>query len=143
MRKSFKYFSYKRPNGLVRLPMIPIILIGNNDLRFETMALLDSGADSTCITQDIAEVLGLDLSGKKEPMGGITGETKCARSKVLVSINQTRFNYKKNIEVFIIPNQEAMPVIIGREPFFSDFVITFDNYRQEVNLIKNQKQVKY
>lgn len=48
MAISFKYKSVKRPDGtLVKTPSIPILLEGRE--KFETVALLDSGADISAI----------------------------------------------------------------------------------------------
>ena len=64
MTISFKYKIVKRPDGTtVKTPSIPLQLQG--DQSFDTLALVDSGADVSAIPKSIAEILGLDLSGKK------------------------------------------------------------------------------
>jgi hypothetical protein len=41
--------------------MVPITL-SNGDVSFETLALLDSGADASAISREMAEVPGLGIS---------------------------------------------------------------------------------
>ncbi len=63
MTLTFRYKSIKRPNGtLVKIPAIPITLIG--ETKFKTVGLIDSGADLSVIPREVAEVLGLKLSGE-------------------------------------------------------------------------------
>lgn len=64
MTISFRYKTVKRPDGTeVRTPSIPILLEGKE--KFETLALLDSGADISAIPKDVADILGLKLGSKK------------------------------------------------------------------------------
>ena len=65
MTLSFRYKRVKRPDGEVKSPSIPVILSGKAT-KFEFVVLLDSGADISAIPKSVAELLGLDLSGKKE-----------------------------------------------------------------------------
>lgn len=59
----FKYKTIKRPDGTqVKTPSIPLLLNGKENI--QTIALLDSGADISAISKDLAEILGLDISGK-------------------------------------------------------------------------------
>jgi len=63
MTLTFKYKTIKRPdNTETRTPSVPITLIGKS-IRFNTSGLIDSGADISVISKDIAELLGMDLSG--------------------------------------------------------------------------------
>jgi hypothetical protein len=75
MTIAFRYKSISRPDGsLVKTPSIPITLIGKES--FDTIALLDSGADISAIPKSIAELLGLDIKGKSEFAYGIGGKVK-------------------------------------------------------------------
>ena len=69
----FKYKTVKRPDGTeVKTPSIPILLSGKE--KIETIALIDSGADISAISKDLAEILGLDLSGEHNAAYGIGGK---------------------------------------------------------------------
>ncbi|MBI2652411.1 hypothetical protein HYX00_03000 [Candidatus Woesearchaeota archaeon] len=75
MTISFRYKTVKRPDGThVKTPSIPITLIGKES--FDTIALLDSGADISAMPQSIAELLGLNLEGKFTFAYGIGGKAK-------------------------------------------------------------------
>ncbi|MBU0536455.1 MAG: retroviral-like aspartic protease family protein [Nanoarchaeota archaeon] len=66
MTITFRYKTVKRPDGTeVKTPSIPILLSEKEN--FETTALLDSGADISAMPKDLADILGLDLSGKRTP----------------------------------------------------------------------------
>jgi len=76
MKFKYKYIAWKRRDGEVSMPMIPICLRGENGHKtFRTFALLDSGADMTCINKSIAETIELDLTREAEEMGGIGENT--------------------------------------------------------------------
>jgi hypothetical protein len=82
MALSFHYKEVKIPGlPLIKRPMIPIVFSHEGEA-FETMRLLDSGADFTAFTKEIAEVLGLDLSGPREKALGVGGDIETIRSKV-------------------------------------------------------------
>jgi len=58
MTITFRYKSVTRPAGsTVKTPSIPIILSGKET--FETIGLLDSGADLSAMPKSIAELLGI------------------------------------------------------------------------------------
>ena len=87
MTISFRYKSVERPDGtLVKTPSIPILLKGKEV--FETIGLLDSGADVSAMSKDVAEILGLDLRGKKEPAFGIGGKVDSVETKVRISVEK-------------------------------------------------------
>lgn len=81
MTLTFRYKTVKRPDGTeVKTPSIPIILSGKE--KIETLGLLDSGADISAIPKDLAEVLGLDLSGKPTTAFGIGGKVDALNTKI-------------------------------------------------------------
>ena len=97
----FKYKIVKRPDGTtVKTPSIPLQLQG--DQSFDTLALVDSGADVSAIPKSIAEILGLDLSGKKTYAYGIGGKVKSITSKMRVKIDKGHEHYNFQIPVMVI-----------------------------------------
>src|SRR3989338_543882 len=98
MTLSFHYKIVKRPNNTeARTPSIPITLKAKQSL--DVVALLDSGADLSVIPKGIAEILGLDLSGKKSTADGIGGRVECIDSNVLINIKKGHENYQFHIPV--------------------------------------------
>ena len=66
MVMSFRYKSINRPDGSkIKTPSIPVLL--SHKEKFETIALLDSGADFSAIPKGVAEILGISLEGKSNP----------------------------------------------------------------------------
>ena len=133
MTISFKYKIVKRPDGTtVKTPSIPLQLQG--DQSFDTLALVDSGADVSAIPKSIAEILGLDLSGKKTYAYGIGGKVKSITSKMRVKIDKGHEHYNFQIPVMVILDDYDFPILIGRSGFFKKFKITFDHRNEKVIL---------
>lgn len=133
MTISFRYKSIKRPDGTeVRTPSIPILL--SEKEKFETLALLDSGADISAIPLAIAEILGLNLSGKKAPAFGIGGKVDSVESSMRLSLGKEHEQYTFQIPVKVILGDYDFPVLLGRSGFFDKFIISFDENKEKVSL---------
>lgn len=138
MAISFRYKTIKRPDGtLVKSPSIPIELAGKE--RFETVALLDSGADISAIPLSIAEILGLDLSGEKTSAYGIGGKVDSIQTKMNVLIEKGHEHYNFQIPVKVILDGYDFPVLLGRMGFFDKFMISFNQDKEKVSLKKISK----
>jgi len=137
MALSFRYKSIKRPKGnVVKAPHIPVNLITKSSMSIEVIALLDSGADVSVIPQDIADLLGVDLTKEKEISRGIGGEVEVINTKIKINIKKGHENYDFLIPVQIIMGDSKVPVILGRAGFFDKFKITFDQANEIVSLKK-------
>ncbi|MBU2503960.1 MAG: retropepsin-like domain-containing protein [Nanoarchaeota archaeon] len=131
---TFKYKNISRGNGTESFsPSVPIIFQGNRS-KYEFMALLDSGADISAIPKSMAELLGLDLSGKKEKAFGIGGEVPAVQTKVNIEISKGHEKYLFQIPVKVILDGYEFPPLIGREGFFDKFHITFKQSERRVAL---------
>ncbi len=110
----------------IKTPSIPITFSGNSSLNLSEIALVDSGADCSIMPRGLAEVLDLDLSGKKNPSWGLSGEAiECIETNVKLKIGNSRNNYEFMIPILVSPDDNC-PVILGRRTFFEKFKITFD-----------------
>lgn len=139
MTISFRYKSVKRPDGtLVKTPSIPILLKSKEV--FETIGLLDSGADISAMSKDVAEILGLNLSGKRTPAFGIGGKVDSVETKVRISTEKGHEHYAFQIPVKVILGKYDFPVLIGRAGFFDKFVISFDEENEKVSLKRNSNR---
>ncbi|MEK6910691.1 MAG: aspartyl protease family protein [Nanoarchaeota archaeon] len=137
MTLTFRYKRVKRGNIDIKSPSIPINLSGNGS-KYQFIALIDSGADVSVIPQEVAELLDLDLSGKREEASGIGGKVEAVQSRVFLDVGKGHENYSFNLPVKVILNKNGaeMPILLGREGFFNRFVITF-NQKEEKVLLKN------
>lgn len=136
MTLTFNYKRVRRPNGIeVKSPMVPVILSGKG-IKYQFMALLDSGADISVIPKDVAELLGLDLSGKREETRGLGSLLPAVSSTISIQIEKGHEHYEFEIPVKVIleNNDMEIPVILGRTGFFSKFIITFDQKEEKVML---------
>ena len=132
----FKYKTVERPDGTkVKTPSIPIILKGRES--FETLALLDSGADISAIPKAIADILGLDLSSKRSPAFGIGGKVDSIETTMNIIVEKGHEHYAFQMPVKVILDEYEFPVLLGRAGFFDKFVISFDQKQEKIALKKN------
>ncbi len=125
---TFKYKRVKRPNNTeLKSPSIPLTIWGTGQ-RFEFVALLDSGADVSVIPKDVAELLGLNLSGKQEEARGIGGKVPAVQTTINIELGRPHEKYNFNIPVKVIlkDGEEEIPILLGRTGFFDKFIITFN-----------------
>lgn len=136
MTISFKYKTVKRPTGNeVKTPSIPIFLSGKD--KIDTIALLDSGADISAMPKDMAEILGLDLSGKRSSAYGIGGKTETVDTTVGITIKKGHEKYSFTMPIKVILGEYDFPVLLGRVGFFEKFIISFNQVDEKVSLKAN------
>lgn len=133
---TFKYKKFHREGGSPQpTPLIPITLKGPESAGdFE--ALLDSGADSVCIPEHIADYLGVTPFKDVESVG-ISGLTKARAGKVVMSFSTPHRHYQWDVTATILPKSdvEFVPIIIGRNPFFRHFEVRFIEDQEKVVLV--------
>jgi len=138
MTINFRYKTVKRPDGTeVKIPSIPILLSGKE--KFETIALIDSGADISAMPKAVAELLGLDLSGKITPAYGIGGKVDSVETKANITIEKGHERYNFQIPIKGILSDYDFPILLGRAGFFDKFIISFYQAQEKVSLKKFMK----
>lgn len=101
MAITYKYKTIRRPdNTEVKTPSIPITLKGEHF--FDTIALIDSGADVSAINETTARILGLDMNAPAETVHGIGGAIQAKFSKMAIIIERRHERYEFKIPVQII-----------------------------------------
>lgn len=139
MAIAFKYKTIDRPKPLesIKCPVVPLTLMGRETIEY--IGLLDSGADVSVIDYDIAEILGLDLSGKQTDSLGVGGRVKTIRSEVRINFSKGHEGYTFAMPVLVLPRNSGFGMmLLGRKGFFDRFVITFDESHGRVMLKKNE-----
>ena len=134
MAIKFGYKAIKRPDDTwVRTPSIPITLIGEKE-SVDLIALVDSGADISVIPKEIAEVLGLKLEGEIEPAFGVGGTVPTIQTQVNVRVGRQHEDYRFSMPIKVIMSDYDLPPLLGRKGFFQEFIITFDERKEKVQL---------
>ena len=135
MTISFKYKSVRRPDGtLVKVPAIPLTIFGKENI--DTIGLLDSGADISAMSKDMAKLLGLKLDKKIDFAFGIGGKVKSIQATINILIEQKHERYNLGLPIKIILDDYSFPLLLGRAGFFDEFIITFDQPKGRVVLKK-------
>jgi len=136
MAITFRYKSVNRPDGTsVRIPSIPVTLVGPRE-SIELIALMDSGADISVIPREVAEVLGLDLSGETESVFGLGGSVRAIPLQINMVIEKGHECYRLNIPIKVVLDKYDFPPLLGRAGFFEEFEITLNQLEEKICLKK-------
>jgi len=125
---SYNFTKYIVKGKTILRPIIPVELqYKNNDPIIYTM-LLDSGADLTLLSKDVADSLGIDTNKEADDdVYGVTGHTPVIDEKVKIKFGMgSRNEFEKEIPVQItnIYGSPAIPAL-GRETIFREFDVHF------------------
>lgn len=136
---SFPYKLDKVGDGFVIRPKIPITL-SHNGKSIDVIALIDSGSDISSIPKGLAEFLGLDLSGKTYEIEGIGGK-KIEVVNAFVNLTIRKGSEvcrigQLPIKVPIKEEYQTEDIILGRDTFFDEFIITFKQNEKRIILEK-------
>ena len=114
--------------------MIEIIIFGPNGAHKE-LALLDSGADRTVLSMEIATYLNIDLSqAKKGKMNGIVGGTESLTVEL-----EIQAEYLKRIKIPVsFIETKTFGALLGEDGFFDFHKIRFEKDHDvfEINSIR-------
>lgn len=102
---------------------------------------MDSGADTLLIPAQIAEALGLEKRDE-HISGGVFGRGKCYRTRVGFVIGRTNADKIDlgTIDAVISAEKSDIPILIGRDPLFKFFEITFMEYKDRPAIRIAQKK---
>jgi len=97
------------------------------------LALLDSGADYSLFSLEVAEKLGIKKEGGKKIFlqGVVSEQFPGYLHKVPVQIEGVRFNCK-------IVFSKVKTALLGRDNFFLPFLITFNEKSQKITVVKQK-----
>jgi hypothetical protein len=117
---------YSRMGGLD----YPFVTVTVGD-RLKTPALVDSGASFSVFKMDVAMELGVKIrSGQKMTIGSIKGGIPIYIHKLPVEIAGHRFRCK----IGFSDGHVASINILGRDNFFREFIVVFDEKNRTVTL---------
>ena len=124
MRKEFSYIQ--------GYPLIQVVLIGPRD-KIRMLALIDSGADYSLFSLEVAEKLRIPVEkGKRVSLQGVAGQPFTGfLHEVPVQVEDTTLKCK-------IVFSKVRTTLLGRDNFFLPFLITFNEKYQKV-IVEKQK----
>ncbi len=121
-------FPYVRLRGRY-FPIVPVGLV--TDRRVDTVAILDSGASISVFKPSVAHELGIDVEGGDLLLvEGISGKISLYVHPVEMELEGHGFSSR----VAFSPEYTASVNLLGREGFFDQFLITFDEESRKVFL---------
>ncbi len=147
MKLSFQYkcVSFGRKDDTKR-PAIPVKFYNNKTGKsaFETIMLLDSGADITVIPLDWAEILDLKLEPRNELIDGIGGKVAVYDSFAKIEIKKRTKSFGQiRIPVMVPQDRDTDYQLLGRAGFFDNFIINIDEFQCKVTLQKKFPRLVY
>jgi predicted aspartyl protease len=121
-----------------RYPIIPVRFINKDKKTPFIDALLDSGGDFIVIPMPIAQYLDLKLkkAGHVDTAGG---KATLFKSKITMTIGDKEdMAIYKDSEIHISARDD-IPILLGRQPLFEDYEITFKKHKNKIILkpVKN------
>lgn len=106
-------------------PYIPCFFEWRGEKSIEINGLLDSGADGIVIPVGLANSLNLDLTPAKRSMKIVAGEVKYFLTQANLTIGRAgRLTTFENVNI-AVPKEGDTPILIGRNPVFEYYNITF------------------
>ena len=110
----FRYHRVPRDDGtLVDAPYIPVWIKDRHQRTREVLALIDSGADSCVLPNDMAEFLGLKQENEEQSTAGIGGPVKVRRSKLSLTVKNERERYDITVPVLVAQDTNIdIPLIL-------------------------------
>lgn len=137
---TYKYVKDKQNGKIIPRPRIEIIL-NNGGKVFRLVMLVDSGADTSFIPLEVAEILELKL-GASQTSRSASGPFETAPSKCHAELAKGNTMIPLGEIQLIIPlkkidDQNIMSyALLGRRPFFNFFDVTFRENSLKVILRK-------
>ncbi len=123
-------FPYKQI-GNKFYPIIPLILTKGN-LKEHTFALIDSGGEVSIFNVSVANKLGINFRATSDfrYMQGIVGKLLVYLHTIGIKINEKEIICK----IGFSPDYHASFNLLGRQGFFENFKITFDEKNNKIFL---------
>jgi len=117
----FSFETIHTQRGTTLRPKAVVRLIGPSAF-LHVDCLVDSGADTSVITWEVGQYLGLTVEASENPysLGGISGSLPCYLRSIEMEIGTIRF---KGTVMWAL--SDDLPNILGREDVFDRFDIEF------------------
>lgn len=141
----YLFYSYRSHDGsisTIQLPLINVQIVSTLEEGFSTIALIDSGATSTLMPKEIADVLLLpyeDRTVEVTGAGGVFDAKPVTLRKLVLLKGNAPFSSWWNIKVLVPETEDVLPyIILGRDYVFKRFDITFFEKRRKITFTRRR-----
>ena len=123
-------YPYSKSAGGDSFPLVNFLLY-HKTFATRTSALIDSGATISIFRDEVAEMLGIEIEkGKEIYLGGIGSKIKGYIHKIEIEIAGKKF-----IIPIVFSHEYTVSLnLLGREVFFKNFKITFEEKKNYLKL---------
>jgi predicted aspartyl protease len=124
-------FDYHKNSQGIYFPIIPVTLIDSESKKFDTTALIDSGANISIFNYDVAKQLGVEIEkGEEVFLGGVGGRIKGYIHEIIIEVSG------KSFKIPVVLSREYLVSfnLLGRKGFFEEFKIAFDEKNRIIEL---------
>jgi len=143
-RLTFPFVKYKTKSGeTLKEPKIPVTYIGKNG-PIDAVAIVDSGSTVSYLPLDFAETLGFEIEkAESEDVDGIGGKERVGRFKIGLKITRKNQEVRiDNMPVFVFLDKTTNYFILGMEPFFERFDVSFKLLDDKIELREASARMK-
>lgn len=112
-------------------PLVEVRLRAPSGEESMFLGLVDSGADHCLLPTRAAEALGIDVADlPAERIGGVGGPSMVAWTEVEIRLTDGRVLYTDRFRAQVLTGSQerGFPVLLGREPLFHLFDVTFQHH---------------
>ena len=136
----YPYTSIWNQNGILKKPMLEVE-VSYNDKSFTQVAIIDSGADITVMSAEVAEAIGIDRTVcEKKFVSGIGGSPQegflCD-----IDLKVEKISGSVTLPVLFVPGLQ-FNYLLGQYGFFEQFRVKFEKDRDIFALMKVPKNRK-
>ena len=114
------------------VPFIPITFFHKDGTRAQLLnnAILDSGAYEITIPKALADMLGLELRSRKNPVHTAGGQIEASTATIDFALGRGgRFVQYTKVDICVMEHCPA--VLIGIRPIFEDYTVTIKAYQRK------------
>jgi hypothetical protein len=114
------------------VPLIPITFYNKEGSRTQLLnnAILDSGAYEITIPKTLADLLGLELRPRSNPVHTAGGLIEACTAKIDFDLGRGgRFVHYTNVDICVM--KQCPAVLIGIHPIFEDYSVTIMSHQRK------------
>ena len=130
MNLNYRFKRLKLTDGIfVNEPIIPVTLLGSNDIRLNVTAILDTGSDFILLPLELAEELGLKFDKAKEDSAKFYSGESITTTQSKVRIKIERGHEKVIVEckcAILLDREKQHEHVIFGSTFLEHFRAIFD-----------------